>query len=182
MSKPLVLVIPGSLRKGSNSAAVAQGLMDAARELAQMQLFTLDAVPLYNADLDGEHPPAGAAALKQAIKDSAGLVLVSPEYNYGMPGVLKNALDWASRPGYQSVLKGKPVLIITSSPAATGGVRAQAQLHQTLMATLSRVVAAPQVVIAGVGNKIQDGRLTDDATLKFMVESMQLLVAEIARA
>jgi chromate reductase len=97
-----------------------------------------------------------------------------------MPGVLKNALDWASRPGFQSVLKGKPVLIITSSPGLMGGVRAQAQLRATLGATLSRVVAGPEVVITQVAGKIQAGRLTDPTTLSFVLEAFQRLLAEIA--
>jgi chromate reductase, NAD(P)H dehydrogenase (quinone) len=180
MSKPDVLVIPGSLRKGSHSGAVAAGLMEAASARASFRLLTLHAVPLYNADLDGEHKPEGVAVLKQAIQDAAGLVLVSPEYNYGVPGVLKNALDWASRPGYQSVLKGKPVLVITSSPGLVGGVRAQAQLRQTLFATLARVVAAPEVAITQVGSKVQEGRLSDPASLKFMLDAFQALLDEIA--
>ena len=180
MSKPRVLVIPGSLRKGSHTAAVAQGLMHTAGDLAELHLLTLDAVPLYNADLDGPNPPAGVAAFKKAIHDSDGMVLISPEYNYGMPGVVKNAIDWASRPGFDSVLKGKPVLIITSSPGLMGGVRAQAQLRQTLMGTLSRVISVPEIVITQVGNQIEEGRLTNATTLKFMMAGFHTLLAEIA--
>jgi chromate reductase, NAD(P)H dehydrogenase (quinone) len=181
MSTPAVLIIPGSLRQGSHSAAIAAGLVAAACGRAQFRVLRLDAVPLYNADLDGEHKPEGVAVLKQAIQEADGLVLVSPEYNYGMPGVLKNALDWASRPAYKSVLLDKPVLIITSSAGLTGGVRAQAQLRQTLSGTLSRIVAAPEVLISQAGSKIQDGRLTDPATLSFVLEAFQRLLDEIAR-
>jgi chromate reductase len=109
------------------------------------------------------------------------LVLASPEYNYGVSGVLKNALDWASRPGYQSVLRDKPVLIMTSSPGMVGGVRAQGQLRQTLGATLSRVIAVPEVVISQVQTKIQDGRLTDAASLEFILEAFKVLLTEIRR-
>jgi chromate reductase len=176
---PNILGIAGSLRRGSYSGAVLQGLVEAARDRARIETFSLDPIPLYNADLDGEQKPQSVVALKNAIRDCDGLVLVSPEYNYGVPGVLKNALDWASRPGYQSVLKDKPVLIIASSPGMIGGARAYAQLRQTLAGTLSRVVAVPEVLVSQVHTKIQDGRLTDPTSLKFMLDALDALVAEI---
>lgn len=179
--QPRILGISGSLRRESYSGAVLRGLQEAAGERALIEVFPLASVPLYNADLDGDQKPESVIALKNAIRDCDGLVLVSPEYNYGMPGVLKNALDWASRPGYQSVLKDKPVLIMTSSPGVLGGVRAQGQLRQTLAGTLSRVIAVPEVVIPQVQAKIQNGRLTDAASLKFMLEALGALLAEIRR-
>src|SRR5438094_797050 len=103
-----ILGISGSLRRGSYATSTLRGLQQAVRAQADVEIHPLDAIPLYNADLDGEHKPHPVVALKAAIRDCAGMVLVSPEYNYGIPGVLKNALDWASRPGYQSVLKDKP--------------------------------------------------------------------------
>jgi chromate reductase len=84
--------------------------------------------------------PASVSALKEAIAQADGLIICSPEYNYSTSGVLKNALDWASRPGFNSPLKNKPVLIMTSSPGVLRGVRAQSQLRETLSATLSRVI------------------------------------------
>jgi chromate reductase len=158
---------------------VLRGLQEVASDRARIDVFSLEAVPLYNADLDGEQKPPGVVELKDAIRKCNGLVLASPEYNYGVSGVLKNALDWASRPGYQSVLRDKPVLIMTSSPGMVGGVRAQGQLRQTLAATLSRVIAAPEVVISQVQTKIQDGRLTDAASLKVMLEAFEILLTEI---
>ena len=177
--KPHILGIAGSLRRGSYSGAVLRGLQEIAADHARIELFPLDPVPLYNADLDGEEKPPAVAALKKAIHHCDGLVLSSPEYNYGVSGVLKNALDWASRPGYQSVLRDKPVLIMTSSPGLVGGVRAQAQLRQTLAATLSRVVAVPEVVISQVNKKVEGGRLADPTSLKFMLEALEALLGEI---
>lgn len=179
---PNILAIAGSLRRGSYSGAVLQGLAEASRDRVRIETFSLEPVPMYNADLDGEQKPPSVIALKDAIRDCDGLVLVSPEYNYGMPGVLKNALDWASRPGYQSVLKAKPVLVIASSPGMIGGARAYAQLRQTLAATLSRVVAVPEVLVSQVHTKIHEGRLTDPTSLKFMLDGLYALVAEIRRA
>jgi chromate reductase len=179
--KPHVLGIPGSLRRSSYSGAVLRGLQEIANDRAHIDIFLLDSIPLYNADLDGDDKPASVVALKNAIRDCDGLVLSSPEYNYGISGVLKNALDWASRPGYQSVLKDKPVLIMTSSPGMVGGVRAQGQLRQTLAATLSRVIAVPEVVISQVNKKVQDGRLVDSASLKFMLEAFDVLLEAIPK-
>jgi chromate reductase len=176
-----ILCIPGSLRNSSHSSAVLRGLQEVASDRARIDVFSLEAVPLYNADLDGEQKPPAVVELKDAIRKCDGLVLASPEYNYGVSGVLKNALDWASRPGYQSVLRDKPVLIMTSSPGMVGGVRAQGQLRQTLAATLSRIIAAPEVVISQVQTKIQDGRLTDAASLKVMLEAFEMLLTEIRR-
>jgi chromate reductase len=107
------------------------------------------------------------------------LVICSPEYNYGVSGVLKNALDWASRPGFNSPLKGKPVLIMTSSPGVLGGVRAQAQLRDTLSATLSRVINCPQIVIPGINQKIQEGQFVDEPTIEFMLAAVGDLLNEI---
>jgi chromate reductase len=179
--KPRVLGIAGSLRRESYSGAVLKGLQEAVRDRAHVEIFSLAEVPLYNADLDGEQKPGPVVALKNAIRDCDGLVLSSPEYNYGTSGVLKNALDWASRPGYQSVLRDKPVLIMTSSPGLLGGVRAQGQLRQTLSGTLSRVVAVPEVAIAQVQTKIEGGRLTEATTLKFMLDAFEVLLAEIRK-
>ena len=91
------------------------------------------------------------------------MILASPEYNYGMSGVLKNALDWLSRPYGASALKGKPVLNITASPAFTGGVRAHQQMNETLAAIGARTLARPQIVIGAVHQKLTENRLTDAA-------------------
>lgn len=142
-------------------------------------LFPLDEIPLYNADLDGDTPPAPVAALKKAIAEADGLVVCSPEYNYGMPGVLKNAIDWASRPGFASPLKGKPALVMTASPGTAGGVRAQAQIRDALAATLARPVVRQHVAIASVTTRIREGRLVDESTLDFIHSALQDLLDEI---
>ncbi|KQW61858.1 NADPH-dependent FMN reductase [Variovorax sp. Root411] len=145
-----------------------------------MQIVPLDDIPSYNADLDGEAPPEPVARLKSAVAGADGLVLCSPEYNYGMPGVLKNAIDWASRPGFASPLKGKPALIMTASPGTAGGVRAQAQIRDALAATLARPLVRQHVAIANVASRIQDGRLVDAPTLDFIRAALEELLDEIA--
>jgi chromate reductase len=111
--RPVLLGISGSLRKASHCTAILQNIAGLTESRATLEIFPLDAVPLYNQDLDNESPPQPVTALRQAIDCSAGRVIVTPEYNYGMSGVLKNALDWASRPYGKSKLKGKTVLTIS---------------------------------------------------------------------
>jgi chromate reductase len=105
--------------------------------------------------------------------------VISPEYNHGISGVLKNAIDWVSRPGYESVLKNKPVVVMSASNSPLGGVRAQLQLRETFASTLSRVVARRQVVIGQAAQKIADGKLTDEATLDFIGDAIADLMDEI---
>lgn len=100
-------------------------MLVAAREVlpadVELDIFSLNEIPLYNGDLDGEVKPESVAALKDAISEADGILFASPEYNYSMTGVLKNALDWASRPAYKSVLAGKPVAVISVAKGHVGG-------------------------------------------------------------
>lgn len=179
-----LLGISGSIRRGSCNRAILEALRLrlAAHGKAEMTLFGLEDIPLYNGDLDGDAAPAPVHALKHAIESSTGIVLCSPEYNHGVSGVLKNALDWASRPSPNSPLKGKPVLIITSSPAATGGVRAQYQLRETLISTLSRVIITPEIVIPHVFQKIAEGAFVDEPSLSFAEVGIDALIMQASRS
>ncbi|MDR6428928.1 chromate reductase [Variovorax beijingensis] len=174
-----LLGISGSIRRDSHCTAVLRSLQPLLPASAAIELFALNDIPLYNADLDGDAPPPAVARLKAAIAEADGVVLCSPEYNYGMPGVLKNAIDWASRPGFASPLKGKPVLIATASPGTAGGVRAQAQIRDALAATLARPVVRQHVAIANVATRIHDGRLDDESTLDFLRVALADLLQEI---
>jgi chromate reductase len=147
---------------------------------AQFELTLLSDVPLYNADLEGDALPHGVRRLKQAIGAADGLIVCSPEYNYGIPGVLKNAIDWASRPGFASPLKGKPALIVTAAPGLFGGARAQAQIRDALAATLARPLALPHLAIPAVDRKLTEGRITDETTLQLLRGGLDALLAEIA--
>lgn len=177
-----LLAISGSLRRESYNTLVACALAEGPPEGVTIEVMTLHEVPPYNADQDGEGAPGGVVVLRDKIAAADGIVLVSPEYNYGMPGVVKNALDWASRPGFNSVLKDKPSLIMTVSQGATGGARAHAQIRETLAACLSRVVVRPQVTVAQVAAKVEKGRLADQATLDFAHSAIEDLCREIRRA
>ncbi|WP_372397701.1 NAD(P)H-dependent oxidoreductase [Azospirillum sp. HJ39] len=171
-----LLGLPGSLRSNSNSLAVLRGLQGALPADVGMDIRDLR-LPLYDQDIDGPDAPAEVHAFRQAIAEADGVVIVTPEYNYGMPGVLKNALDWASRPYGKSALIGKPVLVVSNSPAFTGGVRAHQQVNDTLLAVSANLVGGPQVVIGTVGEKIKDGRLVDEAVLKFTLGMVDKLIA-----
>jgi chromate reductase len=174
-----LLGLSGSIRRDSTNTAILRTLAEHLGNKASLSIFPLDHVPLYNADLEGELLPQPVRALKEALARSDGIVLCSPEYNHGMSGVLKNALDWASRPGFASPLKNKPALLLTSSPGYTGGARAHAQMRETLAAALARVVARPQVAIAGTIQKIVDGRLVDTDNIQFCIDAIDDLLSEI---
>jgi len=157
-----VVGVAGSLRRASYNRT----LLEAARPLApdgmEIQAHPLADVPLYDADEDRDDKPDGVLRLKRAIDGSDGVLLVTPEYNYGLPGVMKNAIDWASRPAYESPLRDKPVAIMSASPAATGGARAQEILKQALLGTASAVLPWPAVTIGGCADKLESpDRLID---------------------
>jgi len=134
----------------------------------EMVLAEISNLPHYNADLDVGDGPPSVIAFKKAVADADALIIATPEYNYSVPGVLKNAIDWASRPAYNSVFKGKVVGIVSASMAFTGGVRAQQHLKAILTGTLSHVVALPEISIPGAQNMITEGRITDERTLKHL--------------
>src|SRR5260370_31322067 len=145
MTQLCLLGLSGSLRRASNSTAVLRGLQDALAPRAALNIFPLHGMPLYNEDDDAEHAPESVRALRSAIEASDGVIMISPEYNHGMSGVLKNALSWASPPYGQSALRGKPVLTMTASPAFTGGGRAPEQMNETLISIPAHLVPRPPI-------------------------------------
>jgi chromate reductase len=177
--RPRLLGISGSLRAASHTTAILEGLRAPLADKAHYEVFRLNEVPLYDGDLDTANPPTGVAALRAAIAAADGLIVASPEYNYGMSGVLKNAIDWASRPGGKGAIKGKPALIITSSPGTAGGVRAQYQVREALSGAGARPIVRPHVAIAQVGGKIEDGKLVEKDALDFALAAVDGLIEEI---
>ncbi|SCW79522.1 NADPH-dependent FMN reductase [Ancylobacter rudongensis] len=177
--RPKLLGISGSLRSGSNSTALLQALKAALPPSIELTVLTLNDVPLYNEDEDGATQPEGAASLRAKIAAADGVLFVSPEYNYGPSGAMKNAVDWGSRPYGKGSLLGKPVLVVTSSPGSTGGIRAQAPLRESLSAAGARVVDYPHLAVPGVADKVKDGAFTDEKTVKFLTGGVNALVKEI---
>lgn len=179
--KPRLLGLSGSLRKGSYNSAILTALAEIVFSEASLELFPLNDVPLYDQDSDTETPPPAVTRLRAAVASADGIIIASPEYNAGMSGVMKNALDWISRPYGRSKLTGKPVLTITSSPSSTGGARAQAQLNETLIAIAAQIVLRPQAVIGLVHTKMTEGKFTDRKSLQFLKDGVADLLRDIAR-
>jgi chromate reductase, NAD(P)H dehydrogenase (quinone) len=182
MSLPKLVGISGSLRLGSYNTIILETLAERLAGTATLSIYPLADVPNYNEDLDTDTPLKAVADLRDAIAQADGVIIATPEFNHGIPGVLKNALDWASRPYGRAPLKGKDVLTITSSPGGVGGARAHAQLNETLASMAARVVLRPQAVVAGVHTKIVEGRLVDEATLAFLLAGAGDLLRNIAFA
>lgn len=173
-----LLGLSGSLRKASNSTAILKTLQASLTPDIVMDIAPLDDIPPYNEDNDVGDGPGGVADLRRAVRACDALVVVSPEYNHGIPGHLKNAIDWASRPGYDGPFKNKPVKIITVATSPLGGARAQAWLNEVFASTISRVVPGKQIIVGSVEAKVKDGRLVHEDTLIFALNSIDDLIDE----
>jgi chromate reductase, NAD(P)H dehydrogenase (quinone) len=158
----------GSLRKGSFNAAVARSLPVLSPEgVSVSALGSVADFPLYDADVQATGIPAPVHAMANQILAADGLIIVTPEYNYSVPGVLKNALDWLSRLSPQP-LAGKPVALQSASPGMFGGARAQYHLRQILVYLDAMVLNKPEIMVAHAAGKVDPAtfELTDAATRK----------------
>ena len=169
----------GSLRSGSYSNAVLETLSEKFAGRADLEIYDLRPIPLYDQDLEGEKRPGPVKQLLSAIAGCDGLVLCAPEFNHSIPGVLKNALDWASRPAFTSVMAYKPVAIMATSRGALGGARCLEHMRVALDSMLSRVVLAREVTITATADKVRDGRLVDETSLGFACAAVEALLREI---
>ena len=164
-----VLGLAGSLRRASCN----RGLLRAARELAPggmaVEILDLRDLPLYNAD-DEANPPAAGRVLRERVLAADGLLFATPEYNYSVPGVLKNAIDWGSQPKGRNVWDGKPAAIVGAANSAVGTARAQLHLRQSLVALNMRVLNAELLIGGAPGKFDADGNLTDAETRRAFEE------------
>ncbi|WP_417683884.1 NADPH-dependent FMN reductase [Roseibium sp.] len=172
-----LLFIPGSLRSASSSRALINALKGRL-EGGAISCVTADpgTLPHYNADIVND---AAVAAFIDQVTTADGVVFVTPEYNYSIPGVLKNAIDWASRPAYASAFKDKPCSVITVSGGALGGVRAQAHLKYVLNGMLAKVFPSQEIVVPHSGQKVSDGIFNDAQVLDFAETTLLAFVADI---
>ena len=159
-------------------------MLQAARELApdglEIEITDLSSIPLYNGDVEAEGIPASVQAFKARIEAADALLFATPEYNHLIPGVLKNAIDWASRP--PNALRGKPAAIMGASAGTTGTARAQLALRQVLTATGCYVLPAPQVLVAAAGDRFDsNGRLTDEPARRMIRSLLEELPEWIER-
>ncbi|GAB4511841.1 MAG: NADPH-dependent FMN reductase [Roseibium sp.] len=174
-----LLFIPGSLRAASSSRATARALIQRLEGRATCEEADPGLLPHYNADLE---KPDEVGAFTDSIGRADGVVFVTPEYNYSVPGVLKNAIDWASRPAYASVFKGKPCFVVSVSGGALGGVRAQAHLKYILGGMMAAVFPWQEVIVPQAGQKVVDGVLADDQVLDFAMEALEAFIAGLETA
>lgn len=159
-----LLFVPGSLRDASASRATVRALVQRLGHDADCVIADIGVLPHYNADVTND--PTVAAWIAQ-VGAADGVVFVTPEYNYSVPGVLKNAIDWASRPAFESVFKGKKCFVVSVSGGALGGVRAQAHLKYSLQGMLAETFVCREIVVTDANAKVADGVLVDDGVLDF---------------
>jgi chromate reductase, NAD(P)H dehydrogenase (quinone) len=177
MSKPIrILGIAGSLRRQSYNRAALRAATQLVPEGATIDIFEIDGIPGFSED-DEQNPPPKVVELKQRIREADAILIVTPEYNYSVPGVLKNAIDWASRPYGDSAWNGKPAAIMGASVGAIGTARAQYHLRQMFVFLNMFPVNQPEVMIAKASERFDEqGNLTDDTTKDLMRQLLQNLV------
>jgi chromate reductase len=174
-----ILGIAGSLRKTSYNRGALRAAHQLCPEGAKIEVFELDGIPAFNQD-EERKPPAKVVELKQKIRNADGILLVTPEYNYGVPGVLKNAIDWASRPYGDNAWDGKPVAIMSAAMSMGGGVRAQYQLRQSFVFLNMEAVVQPEVAIGNATERFdQEGNLKDETSKKLIAQLLQNLVKKV---
>jgi chromate reductase len=165
--------ISGSLRAASFSSMVLNAVSHWLPAGTAYSTLDIGALPHYNQDLEPQDLPDAVVAARRQISESDAVLIVTPEFNHGIPGVLKNTLDWLSRPAFASCIKNKPVLFMTLSPGALGGVRAQAQLRETLSSMQCRLIPLPEIAITFVQHKLDNGKLVDAPTVAFIQQTLE---------
>jgi len=174
-----ILGIAGSHRIGSYNSA----LLRAAREVGpigvEIEEFDIRELPFYDGDVEAAGDPVSVTAFKEAIRDADALLIATPEYNRGVPGVLKNAIDWASRPPLASPLTNKPVAVVGASTGRGGTARAQEQLRSALEYSRARVLEQPEVLVPEAYLAFDaDGHLVDEAAREDLAELLAALARE----
>ncbi|MGD0221931.1 MAG: NAD(P)H-dependent oxidoreductase [Terriglobia bacterium] len=178
MNTPLtILGIAGSLRKASFNRAALRAAQQLVPDGASLEIFDLDGIPPFNQD-DEAHPPERVTLFKQRIRAADAILIVTPEYNYSIPGVLKNAIDWASRPYDDNSWDGKPVALMGASVGAMGTSRAQYHLRQVLVFINMYPLNKPEVMITNASQRFDaKGNLTDAETKAHIQKLLVALVA-----
>lgn len=178
MNKPLkILGFAGSLRKRSYNKAILRAALELLPKDTTLEIFDLEGIPPFNQDLEKKMPPR-VMEFKAKIKAADAILIATPEYNYSVSGVLKNAIDWASRPYGDNAFKGKPVAVMSASIGMLGGARAQYRLRQSFVFLDMYPVNKPEVMVTYAGDKIDNaGRLTDKESKELIRKLLESLVA-----
>lgn len=177
MEQPVkILGFVGSLRKGSYNKALMRATVELKPEDATIAVFDLEGIPPFNQDLERQ-PPQIVREFKAKIREANALLIASPEYNYSVPGVLKNAIDWASRPYGDNAFEGKPVAIMSASIGSLGGARAQYHLWQSFISLDMHPLNRPEVMMPFAQDNIDaNGNVTNEQTRRLIRELLEALV------
>jgi chromate reductase, NAD(P)H dehydrogenase (quinone) len=177
MSKPIrILGIAGSLRRQSYNRSALRAAMELVPEGATLDIFELDGIPAFNQD-EEQNPPARVTEFKKQIREADAILFVTPEYNYSIPGVLKNAIDWASRPYGDSAWNGKPAAIMGASVGSIATARAQYHLRQIFVFLNIFPINQPEVMIGNAAERFDnEGNLTDEKTRELIGQLLENLV------
>ena len=177
-----ILGIAGSLRKASYNRGALRAAQQLCPEGASLEVFELDGIPPFNQD-EEQKAPARVVELKKKIREADAILFVTPEYNYGLPGVLKNAIDWASRPYGDNAWNGKPCALMSAAMSMGGGIRAQYQLRQWFVFLNMDAVVQPEVAINNVGERFDESsNLKDETSKKLIAQLLQNLVQKVRLA
>lgn len=174
-----LLGIAGSLRDASYNRALLRTAAERAPTGLRIEPFDLASIPMYDQDVEAAGDPVAVTRLKRGIEEADGVLIATPEYQHGIPGVLKNALDWASRPPGGSVLAGKTVAMMGASPSPVGTARAHLQLRTTLLYVQADIISRPEVLVAHAADRFTDGRLTHEASLDFLDQLLAKVAAHL---
>jgi chromate reductase, NAD(P)H dehydrogenase (quinone) len=179
MADPItILGIAGSLRKDSYNKGALRAAQQLCPEGAKIEIYDIAGLPLFNQD-EEKNPTAKVTEFKQKIRAADAILLVTPEYNYGVPGVMKNALDVASRPYGDSAWSGKPVALMSAAMGIAGGIRAQYQIRQCFVFLNMDAVVQPEVAIGNATQRFDEkGNLTDETSKKMIRQLLENLVAK----
>jgi len=170
-----ILGFAGSLRKGSYNRLTLEAATRLAPENVEIEVFDLEGIPPFNQDLE-DRPPDKVKEFKRKIREADAILIVTPEYNYSIPGVLKNAIDWASRPYGDNAFDGKPVAVMGASIGTIGTARAQYHLRQSFVFLNMHPVNLPEVMISSAHEKFdENGNLKDEYTKERISELLQTL-------
>ncbi|CAN5406809.1 NADPH-dependent FMN reductase [soil metagenome] len=176
-----LLGVSGSLRAASFNTALLRAAQEVAPEGVTIEIFGLHDLPLFNQDVEDQGDPEAVTAWKSAIRNADALLLACPEYNGGVTGVLKNAIDWASR-GSPSALDGKLACIIGASPGVTGTVRAQDTLRQSLRKVSAQYWPLSEMLVGQAHTKIESGVLKDEKTIAYLGRHLAAFVEHLRAA
>jgi len=172
-----VLAFAGSLRNGSYNKALIRAAVELAPENVAIEVFDLEGVPPFNQEFE-TNPPSRVKVFKDKIRDSDALLIATPEYNYSVPGVLKNAIDCASRPKADTPLEDKPVAIMSASTGRFGGARAQYHLRQTFVFLDMHPVNRPEVMLSDAAHNVDaNGKVTNEQTRQLIRQLLEVLAA-----